>query len=417
MVQIKEKIKTIFSIEPLCIFFLAFTLRIIAVSILTIEKWEYETIANNILSGNGFTFPHFGNAIYRSYCEPLYPFITAAVYFLTHHNVFILAIVQAVFSSIIPVIIYFISKKIFQENIAIISGVLAAIHPGLIVYTTKLHPLIFDSLLISATLLSSIVFFNKLNLRNAITLGILSGICSLTRPTILAFLSIGLIYIFIVKKQKISRAVFYSAIILIFSAIIFMPWAARNYKVQGKFMLTRSNGPYVFWLGNNPHFSGSSIDKNGVPIYKLAPKYFLEKLYKMDENGQNAEFLKNSFEYIKSYPFGFFERTLKKFYYFWWFAPPAGVFYPAGWFILYKLFYAFILILGLYGILGIYKENMFREKKEIILIFILLFSIAFIQSLFYIETRHRWAVEPVFLILTAKGISQIVRCLRKNKCS
>jgi hypothetical protein len=184
-----------------------------------------------------------------------------------------------------------------------------------------------------------------------------------------------------------------------------------------QFMLTRSNTPFVFWLGNNPNFSGSALDIKGEPVFNSAPAAFKEKTYTLNEAAQNKEFLTAAVKYIYEHPLRFIERTIKKFYYFWWFSPQSGLLYHKIWFILYKILYIFIVTAGLTGIYSTYQEGLFRAKPAIALILLMLLTISFTQSLFYIEGRHRWAIEPIFLIFTAKGLqmffSKYMPCISK----
>lgn len=385
------------------IFFFALAIRIFIIILIPPEFWEYEQIANNILSGKGFTYLHMGT-IYRSYCEPLYPFFNAIIYFLTHHNVMMLEFAQAIFSSAIAVVIYFCAKNFYGRSVACLASALVALHPGLIIYTTKLHPLTLDALFFSLVLLATIKLSSKISRGNIIIMALISGLCVLSRPTILIFLPLALIYIFKIKKIPFTKSIYYAIIFSIFAAIIFLPWSLRNYFIHKQFMLTRSNAPFVFWLGNNPNFSGSALDIKGEPVFALAPAAFKEKIYGLNEAAQNKEFLTVAVKYIHEHPLRFIGRTIKKFYYFWWFSPQAGLLYDKIWFILYKILYIFIVSAGLIGIYSTYQEGLFRAKPDIALILLILLTISFTQSLFYIEGRHRWAVEPIFLIFTAKGL-------------
>lgn len=400
--------RNLFCLDPqnsyLYIFFFALVIHIFAAFLLPAQTWEYETIASNILQGRGFVYPHFGGVLYRSYCEPLYPFLCAAVYFFTHHSIFAMEFVQSVLYSLTAAVIYFCAKRIYGRKVALLAGILTAVHPGFIIYTVKLHPLVLDSLLISLTALLILRLYDDLTTGNLIMAGLVSGLCILSRPTILIFLPIGLITILRRRKIKFNKSIVYTAIFFIFASIVFLPWSIRNHFIQKEFMLTRSNTPFVFWLGNNPDFSGSAADKTGKSIFELSPQEFQKKINNLDEIGQNREFLRESFNYIKRFPFQFIERIVKKFYYFWWFNPQSGLLYPITWFLLYRIFYFFIFIFAITSIFFTYIKGEFQEKTKMMLIIMLLLSISLFQSLFYIETRHRWAIEPLFMIFVANGI-------------
>jgi hypothetical protein len=49
------------------------------------------------------------------------------------------------------------------------------------------------------------------------------------------------------------------------------------------------------------------------------------------------------------------------------------------------------------------KENKGFYDKIYLLIGMCL-AISFFQSIFYVEMRHRWAIEPILLIFAANGI-------------
>lgn len=396
----------------LYIFLFALAARIAAIVIFPLRHSEYGTLAANIINGQGFIIGYLGDAIYRSFCEPLYPFICAAIYFLTDHSLFMMGLAQAVFSSAIAVIIYYCARALYREGTAILAAILTALHPGLIIYTTKHNPFILDTLCICLVLLFMIKLFNKLNLRNVVISGLISGLCILSRPTILIFLPLSLMYIFKSRKVKFVRIVAYAAIFAAAAGAIFLPWTLRNYFIHRQFMLTRSNVGFVFWLGNNPNFSGSALDKDGKFIFELAPEDFQKKVEGLGEVEQNKLFQKEASSYIKKYPGRFIKRTMKKFYYFWWFNPQAGLMYPKSWFLLYKMFYVSVIIAGAVGIFYTYKEGLFRNRGGFMLIILIILAVSFAQSLYYIDTRHRWFVEPFLLIFTAKGISSVLQ--RKN---
>lgn len=399
----------------LWIFLFALAARAAVLVKFPLEHSEYGTLAGNLLNGQGFVYSYLGDAVYRSFCEPLYPFISAAIYFLTDYSLFAMGMAQAVFSSAIAVVIYLCARHIYdRKGVAVLAGLLTALHPGLIIYATKHNPFILDTLFICLVLLFMIKLSVRASLRSVLIAGFTSGLCILSRPTILLFLPLSLAYIFRSWKIKFAKAAAYCAVFAVAAGAVFLPWTLRNYVIHNEFMLTRSDVGFVFWLGNNPNFSGSALDKDGRFILELAPEDFRKKINALDELGQNRLFQEEAFGYIKKYPLRFVERTLKKFYYFWWFNPQAGIAYPHSWLLLYKAFYVFALIAGLAGIFYTYREGLFKNKSGAVLIIFIMLAVSFAQSLYYIDTRHRWAVEPFLLIFTAKGLHSVFQMLRRQ---
>ena len=70
--------------------------------------FEYEEIANNILTGDGFRYNFYG-VEYRSFVQPFYPIFTALVYYLTNHSYIAMLIIQSIVSSLLCLSVYFIA--------------------------------------------------------------------------------------------------------------------------------------------------------------------------------------------------------------------------------------------------------------------------------------------------------------------
>jgi hypothetical protein len=110
------------------------------------EVWESEDIATHLLDGRGFTFVTLGT-VYRSYMEPLYPALCAAVYRVTNHSFVALALVQVLLGTFLVWLVMICALAVAPPGAALAAGLLAAIDPGLIVYTTKFHPFVLDTAL------------------------------------------------------------------------------------------------------------------------------------------------------------------------------------------------------------------------------------------------------------------------------
>jgi len=96
-----------------------------------------------------------------------------------------------------------------------------------------------------------------------------------------------------------------------------------------------------------------------------------------------------------------------KFFYFWWFAPQTGVLYPPVWRLLYQVYYGGALIFAFVGVQRLVRDGGPPVAKAVVLgAFLLLLSA--LQSLYYVEGRHRWAVEPMLLALTGGGVAALM---------
>ncbi len=397
------------------ILFLAFAARTFAIFFLgknvTPEPYEYNVLALNILHGKGYIYD-FLNTEQRTFCYPGYSYLIAFFHWITHENYFVLEMFQVAVSVIACGIIYLIAKKIFDDKVALVAAFLAALHPGLIIYTTKIHDLSFVVLLISL-ILWLIISLNPDKAGHNILIGALIGLGTLTRPTLIFFISVYFFYHWFSSKSR-KNYLTGCATVLICAVLVLTPWTIRNYKIHKRFIFITTTSAEQFWRGNNALASGTSFTQNGKTMAEIAPKEFLDKLYKMNEIEQYDFLYHETFKFIASHPAFFVKITLKKFYYFWWFSPQTGLLYPGLWTQLYKPYYIAIFSLFALGVyLGIKRSELLNRMAIIsILLFMLFISSA--NSLYYVESRHRWAVEPFMLIFSSYAIMSLRRAFLKK---
>jgi len=112
-------------------------------------------------------------------------------------------------------------------------------------------------------------------------------------------------------------------------------------------------------------------------------------------------------DFIRNNPLQFIKLYCKKIYYFWWFSPQSGTIYPKIYLGLYTYIY---LIMGVFSAFGALAALLFRGKRTrdnaFLLVFIIM-SICLTQSLFYVEGRHRWLIEPLLMVFVSYGITEM----------
>jgi 4-amino-4-deoxy-L-arabinose transferase-like glycosyltransferase len=363
------------------------------------DVWESETIATNLLEGRGFVYPFLGTT-YRSYMEPLYPGLCAAVYALTGHSYAALGAVQAVLGALLVWLVFACGRRLATDRAALLAAGLAAIHPGLIAYATKFHPFALDSLLLLLVLWTCLAFAPAWPWRSAVVVGAALGLCVLSRATVLVASPVIGWWLW-THAERSRPAVL--ALVMGVAALVIAPWVARNAAVHHRFVLTRSGTALVFWLGNNPHaFSGSAATPAGEPLYELVPADERERLRHLGELGQQDLFMTEAATFVRAHPLAFLHRWVLKLGYFWWQSPQAGRLYPALLFRAYQFFYVAMMALVLMGAV------VERRRREIWLVLGICLSIALVQSAYYVEGRHRLAIEPLLLLLAGPGLAWLL---------
>lgn len=379
------------------------------------EVWEYEQIAQHLLNGEGFIYGHM-HTVYRSYCEPLYPWLVAAVYALSHSQQAAMAVIQMVLSAMTAALIvpcaWWLSLK---RGVALIAGSVVAVHPGLIVYTTKLHPLVLDALLLTVVVWSALWYAEHPSAGRTAAIGAAIGLCLLTRPTVGALLPLVVWWIWRSQAGGARVRAGRVLLLLLLVAAVASPWVVRNFVVHGRFMLTRSNTPYVFWLGNNPHATGAAMDAQGRDLLELGPPEFRSRILESrDEMAQNRLFAEAAWAYVRERPLAFVQRTWQKWMAFWWFSPQAGQLYPQGWMTAYRWWWG---VTGTLALWGVWSAMRLRDPSQRVRWWLLLGAlvlIGMVQSFFYVEGRHRLAIEPLVSCFVALGGSQLWPAYRRK---
>lgn len=379
------------------------------------EVWEYDTIAKNILEGRGYTYEQL-STIYRSFGYPVFPYFSALLLLLGKGQYLLTHIAQVVCSSTSCVIVYLIAQRVIHKtNIAFLSGLMAALHPGAVIYTTKVHELVLSMLILGIIIyLSSRV--SRFSAGGLSLIGFLIGLGMLTRPTIAALLPALLVY-FCLRFKNFKRAFVSFFLVCIVAATVLAPWIARNYSVHKRFIFITTSSAEHFWRGNNPHSSGSALAPDGKTILSKSPE-FVKQLRSLTEIQQYDLFIRTALNFIKANPARFVSLVSKKFFHYLWFSPQSGLWYRSSWLFVYKAYYIMIVIFAL-AWFYLLRKNPGPDIPSTVLILTTFLFIGLIHSLFYVEGRHKWIVEPFLLIFSAGGIiyikDKLIQCLKTKK--
>jgi len=374
------------------------------------ELNEYAALARNMLRGDGFTYSHHG-VVYFSFAPPMHAWLTAGSYWLSG-SIVPLMLLQLASGAALAVVVGMIASRLFGGwRAGAAAGLLVALHPGLVVYSaTKAHPLAFDALFFSLALLQSYRLVEHTTIRRAVELGVIVGIGTLSRATIIIFLPIAGLWLLMVTPRSSWWQVVRSAVVagLCASAIV-APWTIRNTLLHHQFVFLLTTDSDDFWRGNNPFATGHSyVDDTRIVLDLMPAEERLDLLRQPDELAQREWFSTHAWAFIRANPERFVSLTVTKFFYFWWFAPQTGVLYPAAWRLLYQVYYGGALICAFVGVRRLARDGGPPVAKALVLGAFLL-SLSALQSLYYVEGRHRWAVEPMLLALSGGGIASLLK--------
>jgi 4-amino-4-deoxy-L-arabinose transferase-like glycosyltransferase len=377
------------------------------------QTFEYEQMAVNLLEGRGFYYDHFQTRYYGGEA-PGYSILCYLTYRIFGHHQVLVLLAQILAASFLALPVFLIARRIFNERIAILAAFLAAFHPPMIIYSaTKLHTMPVYSLLFALLIWSLLLLKDSSSLKHVFFAGIVAGLTVLFRVTTVLLLFLGLIWCYAFSVQESKRKLRSTAVILAILFLMLLPWGIRNYKVFGRPLLLQTNKWESLYYGNAPASDGSLYGAWGVPIEKM-PDQFPPEIFKMNEIGQGEYLKKMTLDLFRSNPKAFIGRVFRKMFYFWYFSPYQGSLYPASWMRWYKAYYLLIFFPAVYSIV----YNLFFRRgggrADILLVVLFLLAIMCAHSLYFVESRHRWSVEPLLLIFTANGFFMLKDILFKR---
>lgn len=372
------------------------------------ELFEYDAMARNFLAGRGLTYTHLG-IVYHSFAPPLNAWISVASYWFAGSTAPTM-LLQIAAGGALAVVTAAIAARLFGGRLApFAAGVLVALHPGLVVYSaTKSHPLAFDALFFALALLLFYRLYEQPVIRRAIVLGLTVGLGTLSRSTMLVFLPIGAVWLLAVTPRRDSRSMIGLIVVAGLAAfVVIAPWSIRDSIVHQRSLFLISTTGEDFWDGNNRYATGHSyVDDQRTVIGSLSPAERADLTSQPDEIAQSQWFMNQAMAFIRENPARAVRLTFVKFFHFWWFAPQTGVLYPLSWRQCYMAYYVFVLLLAVAGVRSLARSGAPATRFALLLGAFLL-GLSVLQSLYYVEARHRWAIEPMLLVISGGGVAAL----------
>ena len=365
--------------------------------------WEYEGVALNILKGNGFVTEYHG-VPYFALVHPLYPLICAAVYWVVgHSSLLAMQVVQT--AVVIPAawLSYQFGCDLGGRRAGLLAAFGVTFHPALLVFSLRRHSLWFDAILFLATLVATYRLRAAPTTRRLVLYGLLFGVAMLSRSTSAVFMGIAFLWLAWQWRVPYQQAVGRAAISIGIALLVVAPWLVRNTVVFHRPVGFVSTGGQSLWLGNNPAATGGALAADGSPMEDIDPA-FAASINARDEMGQHDLYRETALRYIASDPGMAVVHYFQKLRNFYLWSDQTGAWYPAWFRAPYQFFYVVLLGAALFGGYRLVRAG---NGPAVVLCATFFFSVGLLQSVFYVEGRHRWGVESVLVILAACGVASL----------
>ncbi len=215
------------------------------------DSHAYDVFAQNLASGNGYGWKA-GDP--TAYWPPGTSVLYSLFYQVFGHYYWPIVVFNIGLGIAIIALTMYLARLWFNDRVGILTGLILAIWPSQIQFTTVLaSELIFNTLI----LIVLVLWFNEqINFQwKTILVGGTIAAASYVKTQAL-LLPFFLLFWSWKKQGKLLKQV--SALLVMFTliAVLIAPWTIRNTRVFGQMVAISTNGGTNLWMGNNPDSKG-----------------------------------------------------------------------------------------------------------------------------------------------------------------
>ncbi len=374
----------------------------------------FNELANRVLQ-NGLILEHV------FYISPLYIYFLALVYEIFGNSFAIVRVIQFILGTGTALLTYGLGKKLFDQKVGAIAGLLAAVYAPFLFFDGSLLGTSLGTFLLIASMYCLLATGTKgIGYVTALLSGLLLSLAVTERPNLI-FLTIIPIIFFLSKKNTFKKKSIILAALVVLG--IFIPLgltSLHNYLAEKDMTPLTTHGGINFFIGNNSNASGVWEAPEGIAadvsaINLEASKRFAEKATgKQLTPSQVSQFwYKRAFAFIANHPIKWLRLLGKKFLLFW-----SSYETPLNFDYYFHQRYSSLLRLPFFNltfymplaILGLLLYG--RECRRLWLLYAVIGLICVSIVLFFMADRYRISALPFLIIIAAAGLVEFVNIIR-----
>jgi 4-amino-4-deoxy-L-arabinose transferase-like glycosyltransferase len=357
-----------------------------------------------------------GKQLPSSYMPPVYLFFLYLNKLLSLNlfNFLYLVYFSQIVLSILSVFLFYqICRNFFDEIISLIGTLIFALFPLLIITTALISSASIQIFFYLLFIYFSLHFIDNKKV-NIFVYALVCAICLLLRGEFLFIFLLSLIFFIFFLKKKLKDLIILSIITLLFIS----PYLLRNYLNTEKIYIVNVSG-YALWKGNNHlanvegyHNSLHPNKRNNWPqqnifyeLYKNLDNLQINKKYELARdrvffNEAKKNILNDKKKYfnlylkkIMSFYFIDLNSTINNYYNFFHIAP--------------------ILFISILSLPGIFIAALQKKKVKLLYIFMLMTSLIFLISLFFILPRYKISILSFQIIFSLFTVDYLIKKINK----
>lgn len=332
------------------------------------------------------------NAFQSNYWPMFYSLFLAGIDSVTTINATTIQLAHSILFIGVAIATWLIVRR-HDSAVRILTVSAIAVSPALIISTQNTgYEILLAFLLVWAVALTSIVTASDKRSQTqylilSIVIGLSLGIAALTSTRSLI---VAVVLLFFLAKSSVKS----SLITAVSASLPLAVWGIRNYLVIGEFSFNTTNGPINIWIGSNPEATTGSY---------MAPP--------VTPHG----YIEGTLRFMVADPSKFIDLLFRRMSYFW---SPASPLFEAGGVLGFVVMWISLTaaIILFFGFIGWWYTRFLVPRSTLIDLNISAWSVVlfFLASIpFLMETRYRFAVEPLIVSVAIPTIIYFLRSLRK----
>jgi 4-amino-4-deoxy-L-arabinose transferase-like glycosyltransferase len=204
----------------------------------------YETMAKNLLTGDGLSVATAPPYVPTMLKEPFYPVVVAlmkAVFGV--HGITALLTLQILVNPLIAILIYLIGLRLFAERVARLSALLVAVIPIYGDASFSVMPEAFFLPLFLATIVLLMDLERRDGMFDFLLGGVLLALGSLFKNVLLPLAVLYPTVLLVKHRHRLSRRMILNAVVFVLAfAVVTTPWMWRNKQQLGLFAVSVRGG-------------------------------------------------------------------------------------------------------------------------------------------------------------------------------
>lgn len=381
---------------------------------------------------------------------PLYPYLLGVMLAVFRGSLTAARFVQATYGALVPVVTFFIARRVGGSRRAIAAGVLATVYPFLIYFDNELLITSLIVLLDAVMLLLVLRADEHPSWTRWLGVGLVLGLSAIARPNVLVFapalflwtwftaradarVSVGAggvgrdveqsgyRFTLLTRSTPLLTAVHRMAVVAFGAALVVAPVTLRNAALEKDFVLIASQGGVNYFIGNNARSDGVSAVVPGLgeaweysDCERIAARAEGRSLKPSEVSGF---WYAKGREFIASRPRDAFRLHVRKFVLFWnrfelannkdiyFFGRMSPVFTAFSW-----LHFGVVSPLAALGLIALARR---RRGAALLALFVASYAAGVI--LFFVNARFRMPIVPSLLVFSSAGIVWLWDQLRRRR--